>query len=206
MSVNVESAENREEIIEGLKSQSWTEGVEPNSLFQAFLTEVYPRISLAATSYQTLEAFINVDVTAEKIGSYLTKNQYYEDMYLRVIQALGREELPSTNAAVVLLGMQRSRNFIVALQLFRTVYQKHPEVSAEGKLDFKPEDYLKFALKTEETAVNMKDRYADTAYAAGLIFDYLNEIAVAKELDESVQSYIAGVYGNGLKAAKVGKA
>src|SRR5438045_7918920 len=93
---------------EAYGSAPWMAGVKPVPLFQKFLQEIAPKIYLRKISFSVLEAFVNVDVTAEKIGFYLAQNPYFEDLFLRVIRALGRENIPSINAAVVLLGMQRS--------------------------------------------------------------------------------------------------
>lgn len=183
----------------------WLDGLQANPVLQRFLLDLAPRIELRSISTHVLEAFINVDVTAEKIASYLQANPYYEDMFMRVIAALGRPELPGINASVVLLGMQRSRNLILAMQLFRSVFDQHPEVSADGKLNFKAETYLKYALKTEEVTQQLKDKYGDIAFAAGLLFDYLEQYAIKKQLDARVLNFISTTYAHGLRAGKVAR-
>jgi len=183
----------------------WMKGLEANPIFSRFMTEIAPRIELKKISTAIIEAFINVDVTADKIGQFLQGNPYYEDMFLRVIAAMGRAETPGISAAVVLLGMQRSRNLILALQLFRSIQLKHPEVSADGKLNFKPDGFLKYALKMEEQSQQSKDRYGDTAFAGALLFDYLDQYAVMKQADPAVLNFISTQFGHGLRTGKVAR-
>ncbi len=141
-------------------------------MLHAFLEKIAPRIMLPRTSYGILKSFGNIDVTAEKVAQCLKANPYYQYQFFKTIRSMGkREELPSTEGAVILLGMQNSRNLIVSLQLLRTVRGGHPEWSKDNKLKFAPQDIVKYALKTEETLQGNRSAYSDTAYSAGLLFD-----------------------------------
>ena len=61
------------------------------------------------------------------------------------------------------------------------------------------------ALKSEELLAGNKSGYADTAYAAGLIFDLLVLMAVdLSEEPKRVISYVDNVFSHGLRAAMVG--
>ncbi len=175
-------------------------------IFKDYIEKVASKIELARTSYSILEAFLNIDVTAEKLAACLKANPYYEYQFLQYIQSISkREDQPSLEAATVLLGMQNSRNLVVALQLMRTVKGVHPEWGGDGKLKLTPKDHLKYALKTEEALLGDKSGYSDTAYAAGLVFDFLAAVALdIMEDSKAVLAYIDQVYSHSLRAAQVG--
>lgn len=178
---------------------------EPVDLFSRFVLEVMPRLTLPPMSLGILEAFSNIDVTSEKVGEFLRRNPYYEFQFLKVISTLSkREDTPSSEAAVVLMGMQRSRDLILGMQLYRTVKRSHPERDKDGKLLLNPQQTMKFALKTEELLSKNKDGYADTAYAGGMLFDALVLLAEAMMSDpKNVHAYIDLVYKHSLTTAKV---
>jgi len=175
-------------------------------VFKSFIEHIAPKLILPKTSYGILQAFSNIDVTAEKVAQCLKANPYYGFQFFKTIESMGkRENLPSTEGAVVLLGMQNSRNLVVALQLLRTVNQTHAEWTKEGKLKTQPSDIIKYALKTEELLAGKKSVYADTAYAAGLIFDVLTFIAdTAVEDKKKMFAFIDAVYTHGLQSARIG--
>lgn len=181
--------------------------VKPSPMFHDFLKEVVPRLRLAQTSRGILEAFANIDVTSDKVAAILRANPYYEMQFMRVLESLGkkREEMPRLEGAVVLLGMQNSRNLVIALQALRNVRGTHPEWSKDGKLKIQPQEVLHYALKTEEALAGRKGAYSDTAYAAGLVFDYLTLITEQVSRDSrKVAAYIDVLYTHGLKSAQIG--
>lgn len=180
--------------------------IQAPQIFRDFVEKVTPKISLRKTSYGILSAFSNIDVTAEKVGNCLKSNAYYSQQFFKTIESMGkREQVPSTEGAVVLLGMQNSRNLILAFQALRSVTNSHPEWSKEGKLKVAPSDIVKYALKTEEILMGNKSGYADTAYAAGFMFDVLSLLANAVVEDKKkINAYIDTVYTHGLVAAKIG--
>jgi HD-like signal output (HDOD) protein len=174
-------------------------------IFDGFIEKIAPRIRLPITSQAILESFSNIDVTAEKLAAVVKSNPYFEYTFLSVIQSISkRPDLPSLEAAVVLLGMQNSRNLILALQATRMVQKNHPAWSAEGKIQLVPQEVLKYALKTEEMLSKDKDGYADTAYAAGFVFDLMTMVIASSETDaKAATAYLDAVYAQGLRTAKI---
>jgi HD-like signal output (HDOD) protein len=188
-----------------LKTLGAAQAQEPE-LFRKYLETIHPRLNLPVMSREVIQEFASPDVTAERVAEKVRGNPYYEAQFLQHIGSISkREELPELSAAIVLLGMQNSRNLILALQLVRTVKGTHPEWSKEGKLMLSPKDALKFALKTEEAIAGNRDAYPDTAYAAGMLFDMFLLIAqtVAPE-NKKLPGYIEASFNHGLRTAKVG--
>ncbi len=175
-------------------------------LFKKFLKEIVPKIYLPNVSYEILKAFSNIDVTAEKVADFLKANPYYQYYFLKVIESKGmREELPSLDAAVILLGMQNSRDLISSLQVLRMVKEVHPELDKEGNLKISPSEVIRYALKTEEYLMSIRYEYSDIGYAAGLMFDVLALIATDYSKDKKkTLEYIDTVYSHGFKTAQIG--
>ncbi|MCM2277797.1 MAG: HDOD domain-containing protein [Oligoflexia bacterium] len=173
--------------------------------FSDFFEKVVPRINLPYTSRHIIEAFSNIDVKAERVAQILRANQYYEAILFRIVESLGkRESVERLEGAIVLLGMQNTRNTMIALQLLRMVKGGHPEWTKEGKLKVNPAEVLKYALRTEELLSGRKDGYSDTAYAAGLIFDILALLASEMAQDKKkTLATIDAVYLHGLRTAQI---
>jgi HD-like signal output (HDOD) protein len=169
-------------------------------LFADFYDKIAPKLMLGPTGWKILEAFVNIDVTAEKIGAALHANPYLEYQFFEVIGSRSKREIPveKVESAVILLGMQNSRDLILALQLLRSIKGGHLEWTKEGKLQTQPKDILKYALKTEEYVAASRGDYGDTAYAAGIVFDVLAMIADVliddKKEKKDVQALIDRVY------------
>lgn len=188
--------------------RSVREAQEP-PIFARFIEKIVPKIQLRDTTRAILDAFSNIDVKAERVAQIIQANPYYEYLFFRVIQSLSkRENVDRLESAIVLLGMQNSRNLLVALQALRMVRGGHPEWTKEGKLKVQPNDVLRYALRTEEALAGNKDSYADTAYAAGLIFDILTLVAdqvstLPPPEKKKLFAYIDGVYLHGLRSAQL---
>jgi len=179
--------------------------VAESPLFTDFHEKIAPKIKLAETSWTILEAFSNIDVTAEKVSQAIKGNPYYEYLFQKVIEGMAkREEMPSIEGSIVLLGMQNFRNLIIALQASRSVMGTHAEWDKDGKLKIAPNDVLKYAVKTEEILINSKSEYSDTAYAAGLLFDVLGMIAgVVCQDKKRAAAFLDTVYAHGLRSAQI---
>ena len=154
-----------------------------------------------------LDAFSTRDVTCEKVSLALKSNPFLQQAFYRVIESFGkRTETPSLESAVVLLGMQNSRNLILALQLLRTVTGLPPEYN-EGKLKTPASDYLKYALKTEEllssNPASAKEEYASLAFSAGVVFDTFVLLAESFEHKKKILGLIESVHAQGLKAGMI---
>lgn len=175
-------------------------------LFKRFLEKIAPKLVLPNTSFEIIKAFSNIDVTSDKVAQFIHSNPYYEFQFYQMLEAKGvkPEERPSLEAAVVLLGMQNSRNLIAALQVLRMIRGGHPEWDKEGKLKVNPTDVLKFALRTEEVLNRKKDEYADLGFAAGLLFDILALISLNMGGDKNkTAAFIENIYTHSLKAALI---
>jgi HD-like signal output (HDOD) protein len=177
-------------------------------LFGRFMSELYPLLNMPKTAQYVLEAFSSRDVTAEKVSAALKANASIEQVFYQVIEAVGkRTDVPSLEAAVVLIGMQNSRNMIVALQLLKAAGLQ-VEWTKEGKMKTVPADYLKYALKTEELVagpggVNAKEEYADLAFASGIFFDVLVLLASRSDNKKKLLAYIEEIYNQSIKSAMI---
>lgn len=178
-------------------------------ILRAFVNRLAPKISMGNTSHLILEAFSNIDVTAEKMSQILNTNPYFNYQFKRafgvMVDSLGKKDfIPNNESAFILMGMQNSRNLIVALQMMRMIRGGHPSWGKDGKIQVAPKDVLKYALKTEEVLDGDKNQYADMAYAAGVVFDFMAILAgdLAEDRRKAV-SYVEQVYIHGLRSAQV---
>ncbi len=174
-------------------------------LFKAFFETLALRIFLPSTSLGILKGFSNIDVTAEKVANVLGENPYYEDQFLRWVDSLApRKEPISLESAIVLVGMQNARDFVLALQIQRWILRVHLEWAEGGKLNLKPKEFIKYAIKTEEILQERKNEYSDMAYAAGFLFDVLSQAAAKMSPDsKEIQDFIGKTYEHGVKSAKI---
>lgn len=176
-----------------------------SAIFAQFREQVLRNVTLSSTTQRVLEEFTGVDVTSDVLAGIIERNQYLEHLLLKQVQGLGlKDTVPSLRAGVVLVGMQGVRDFLCAMQIIRKIQNKHPLFSDDGKPDFKPADYLKFALKTEEYVQTRRLPNADTAYAAGYLFDVLRYIGLEIfHAPKTFEEYMAEVYKQGLKSARL---
>jgi hypothetical protein len=156
-------------------------------------TDQFLPLRLGRTARDTLQEFMDIDVTAEDLTRILNANQAYRDLFFRFVsQKTSKAERPQapvkakdgeaavtpearepaspTHRLVNLLGMLGSRNLILALRLHRLAEGRFP-VTPEGKVDISASEYLKLALEAEDLFVRNKLEYSETAYAAGVYFD-----------------------------------
>ncbi len=175
-------------------------------LFHEFYFKMVLPMKLPITSQRVIEEFVDIDVNSEVVSKIIHQNQYVEQLLLQEIKALGlKENTPSLKAAIVLMGMQGVRNFVCALQVLRRVLRTHPKAGKNGKLELKISDYLKYSVRGEEFVHNHNMQYADSAFAAGLMFDVLAYIGREHfKADKTFDEYVAEVFKHGLKAARVG--
>ncbi|HUP56223.1 MAG TPA: HDOD domain-containing protein [Bdellovibrionota bacterium] len=176
------------------------------AIAKEFFARMAPLLTVPRTSRAMLAAFDGIDVKAEEVGRILRANPASEFLFMRAVQALAkREQAPELESAVVLMGMQNTRNFVLAVQLHRQVRGTLPEFDSEGKLKTKPADQLRYALKAEEG-----DEYADTAFSAGLLYDGMALAAGALCPDASAQkvalSFLDQTFAHGMACAKLGVA
>jgi HD-like signal output (HDOD) protein len=193
-----------EDVVLGLDA---FKSIEVPKIFSDFLTDVAPRLTLAATSHAVLKNFSNPDVTAEKVAASLKSNPYYQLHFIKMIESMGkREELPSLEGGIILLGMQNTRDLILGLQMHRSVTGQHPAYTKEGKLQTSPKDLMKYALKTEESLSAQKLPHSDLGYAAGMLFDFLTLLCA--ELaggSKEILAYIDQAYLHGNRTGMIAR-
>lgn len=170
--------------------------------------ELFPLVTLPSACAAVIEAFSHPDVTADRVAQVVSRNPALEEQFLRCVQSVSkRPERASLEGAVVLLGMQNSRNLLVALQVHRLVQGKPPQFSDSGKVDVEPKNILKSAMKFEES-LGAKDKSGalETAFSAGLIFDVLRQIALLRGFEKTIVPMIDQGYSHGLRTAIVARA
>ena len=172
-------------------------------LFERFLEMGAPAAALGATSMGILQAFANIDVTAERMALLISGNPFFEDLFQRVVASAGkREQVPSVEAAITLMGIQNSRNLIVANQILRTVRGSFPEWTKEGKLKVLSSEIVKNGLKAEEALVAKKDPLSDLGFVAGVLFDIASQLSAEHAEDKKkTQALLDATFDHGLKTA-----
>ncbi len=154
---------------------------------------------------KVLEEFSGLDTTADRVATIISENQYIEHFLFKHLEALSKKETrPSLSAAIALMGMQSVRNIVCAIHYYRQFLRQHPPFSSDGKPSYKAADLIKFAIKTEEYVQSHHLSNADTAFAAGYVFDMIawlgrDVIKAPKSFEEA----LGEVYKNGLKSARI---
>lgn len=193
------------------------------SAFSFRNTEHFLPMLLGRTARDTLQEFIDIDVTAGDLVRILNENQAYRDLFFRFVNkktakkekppeaAQGeaspatseKKEPPSpTHRLISLLGMLGSRNLILALRIHRLTERRFP-VSAEGDVEVQAGDYLKRALEAEDLFVRNKLEYSETAYAAGVYFDLANRVYAKDEAMKKREAYAQRTWQRGLRTGLV---
>lgn len=148
---------------------------------------------LGLTARDTLQEFVDIDVSADDLVRILNRNQMYRSLFFRFVskktaapekkkpEEKAKEQDSPTHRLVSLLGMIGSRNLILAIQLFRSKEGAFP-VQPDGSVDLKASDLLKNAIEFEDSFSRNNLEYSETAYAAGVFFDlFLNLHAKSPE-------------------------
>lgn len=153
-------------------------------------TDRFLPLRLGATARETLQEFIDIDVTAEDLVRILHRNQAFKDLFSRFVnqktqprrakpaegeakEAKEGRELPTpTHRLIGLLGMIGSRNLILALRMHKAIEGRFP-IDEAGEVDVKASDYVKRALETEEVFLRNGLEYSETAYAAAVYYDWV---------------------------------
>lgn len=175
-------------------------------------TDRFMPLLLGPTAHGALQEFIDIDVTADDLVRLLRADKPYKQLFARFVKkkiryrAPGEEEEKKgekgekkaapptpTHRLVSLLGMIGSRNLIISLRMHEAVYGTFPE-DQEGNLDIKASDYLKTAMQFEEFFQRNRLEYPETAFAAGVLFDWLilslRQTGNHKKLEPFVQSTV----------------
>lgn len=190
------------------RAKEWLGGTgsEPPKLYSEFCDKLLPAFNFGATASQVLQGFASADLKAEKFAHFLKENNYYEEQVIKMIESVTkREDQPSVEAAIVLLGMQNSRNLVLALRILRSVQGKHPEWTPEGKLVAQPKDILKYAIATEEHITERKIPNPTLGFAAGYYFDVLNLLITTYggAEEKKLREYLGKVFTHSLLTGKI---
>lgn len=176
-------------------------------LFSRFVPEIGLRLQLPRLSRRVLKRFSEGDVKAGELAAALAENGYYQNVVVRAAGgARDAKDAPMpTESAILRLGMQRARDLICAAQLARHIRRTHIKFDANGKIQLNPAEVLKFAAATEEAASAYRPSFSDAAFAAGMVFDALREIAVHQlKSPKSVIEFLEQTHKHGVLAAKIG--
>lgn len=161
-------------------------------------------LRLGRTARETLQEFIDIDVTAGDLVRILNENQVYRDLFFRFVakktaklsRGPSKEEAKDgkkpesspTHRLINLLGMIGSRNLMLALRMHRLTEGSFP-VNPEGEVDLKASDYLKRSSEVEELFVRNKLEYSETAFAAGVYFDLSYKLHEKDEANKKLEDY-----------------
>ncbi len=193
-------------IEDQILTQPWAKDIELNPLLETFFIEILPKLTFLPTSIKMLQGFTRKDIKAEEVAVILRSNPYFEEQVGRFVDSIAkRQDKPSLEAAVVMLGMQNSRNLVLAMQLKRNITDQHPVWDQNGKLSFAAKDVVKCALKVEEPLAKDKDGYVETVFAAGLLFDYVAALAETRGVDKKVLEFMDVGFKHATRAASLGK-
>ena len=196
-----------ERIEDRLSAVPWAQAAASGGppLLEKFLTELLPRFAFPETTSGVLDAFSGLDVKSEELALLLERNPYYEHQFRRFIESMGkREHTPSVVATVVLLGMTRSRDLILSLQMHRTITGEHVPWSSEGKLAFKPSELLVYASKTDDPLFGNREPWATGAFTGGFLLDWTVYLAKTRGADAKVLGPFAdSIFNHGQRTAKV---
>ncbi|MBI2607030.1 MAG: HD domain-containing protein [Deltaproteobacteria bacterium] len=175
-------------------------------IFHDFHFRLAMPMRIPQTSRKIIEEFVDIDVNSDMVSKIIGRNQYVKYMLMKQIEGMGlKGKSKELDSVIVMFGMEEVRDFVCALQILRTVGGKHPQVGPDGRFGFKTADVLKYALRTEEYVKNRKFPYADSAYAAGMMFDRM--VAIGADIFNAPKSYFAyvdDVYKHGLMSARIG--
>jgi HD-like signal output (HDOD) protein len=182
-----------------------TGGLGSGALFARFASEMLPLLEFPQTTQRLLAAFSTLDVKADEVSRLFEQNPYYEHQFRSFMASLGqRESVPSLTASVVLVGMQRSRNLVLALQMFRATTGQHVPWSADGKLELAVDELLTYMHRAEEPLASRREPWALSASIGGLLFDWVLQAAKARGSDvKALRPFTDAIFAHGVRTAKV---
>lgn len=141
-------------------------------------SQEFSLLRLGPTAKDTLQEFIDIDVTTDDLARILRRNKSYRDLFARyVIKKTGmtldenNKQGPSTHRIIALLGLMASRNLILSLRMHKAIEKTFPFKG--GEVEIRPEDYLKRANTLEEVFLQARWPYAETAFSASVYYDWL---------------------------------
>ncbi len=171
---------------------------------------IFP-LRLRPTARDTLQEFIDIDVTNDDLVRILNNNHAYRDIFERFVQKKirrtstdekkdGDKDSTPTHRLIGLLGMIGSRNFILTLRMLRSVTGKFP-IQEDGSVDVKTSEYLKCCMDMEELFQRNNYNYSETAYAAGYFYDWIIFLARQRDDFKKLEEYLKQNWKVAVRAA-----
>lgn len=176
------------------------------------LGRFYLPLRLGPTARDTLQEFIDIDVSADDLVRILNRNQAYRDLFSRFVnKKTGKQkkkegeaepEDSPTHRLIALLGMIGSRNLILSLRMHKNAAGSFP-VSEEGTVDLKASEYLKRAMETEELFLRNKFEYSETAFAAAAYYDWFLRTQANHPAFKKQEPYLIDIWKRALRAGLI---
>jgi HD-like signal output (HDOD) protein len=189
-------------------------------LYQDILIPLTPHPSVS----KLLEAVMSGGESTDDVASIVALDPELQHWIRLTVQRLGFERQASKiNQAVILLGQNRIRDFVIGRHIERkfispenTIMGKLAAESAKSKKDapaaIKGEQksteeeaaesipqvqdfqvYLEFAIQAEEVAISIRNSYPGQAYAGGIIFDYVQHFLTSRKIQGLTDSRLKNV-------------
>ncbi len=188
-------------------------------------TNLFLPMRLGRTARETLQEFIDIDVSASDLVRILNENQAYRDLFFRFVnqktakpvkakapvvakdgeaKVVAEPEEPQspTHRLISLLGMLGSRNLILALRIHRLAAGRFP-ITLEGEVDIQASDYLKQALEAEDLLNRNKLPYSETAYAAGVYFDLCRRVYDKDDQLKKLEDYFKKTWQRAVRVGTI---
>jgi hypothetical protein len=168
-------------------------------------------LKLGPTARDTLQEFIDIDVSADDLVRILNRNQAYRDLFSRFVnkktgkqpkEGEAEKEGSPTHRLIALLGMIGSRNLILSLRMHRNAEGKFP-IDAEGNVDLKAAEYLNRAMEIEESFVRNKLEYSETAFAAASYYDWFLRTQAKHPTFKKQEPYLQEIWKRGQRAGLI---
>lgn len=175
------------------------------STFSLENTDQFVALRIGNTVRETLQEFVDIDVTAADLVRILRKNQAYRELFSRFVNqktksvdaADSKDGSPPptpTHRLIGLLGMMGSRNLIVALRMHKQFEGKFP-INEDGNVEIQVGQYVKRASELEETFLKAKLEYSEVAYSAGVYFDWVQgSLAKHPQFKKTLEPYCQEVW------------
>lgn len=148
----------------------------------------------------------NIDVLETRVKFYEERLLPYREYFLPMVKSLAKsQEALEYTQAIRLYGVNNAKNLLVAFTLAETLKSEALKWNEKTNLPtMDPKNYIQYAVKTLN-AFGEDSRYAQVAFNAGLVFDFLfysNEVSTNK--NPAIKKLIETRYDIALQKAKAG--
>ena len=167
-------------------------------------------LRIGSAARDTLQEFIDIDVTADDLAQILNRNQVYQDLFRKTIfRKKGREQteeerkdekLSTNHRLVSLLGMIRTRNLLLALRTYEIGHGKFP-LDEDGTVNIQVSLAIRHANDFEDFFQRNKLEYSEMAFAVGFYFDCLK--AFLPQGNAKMETYFANTWRKSKQTALI---